>query len=268
MDLSNDSSTLSTVVIVLFSVLLVTVLSILLIRFIFRKLNISFTGGMPKSALWQAYKVLLILLPFLFAILGGVFLFFRYILHQSVQDSVVFSLGLYFLVALIAFLIRWRKSRPHWGQLVYEIASEPINKNAFYFNTFIMPLNLLILAFALKQLSFAFTLSPFAWFVLIVVFTLVAIFNIMFAKGKLRIYENGILVYILLVEWNKIESYRWGEGNDKFISLHIKEKGKSPALLRDGALMVPVGKKDEVDEALRYYLDFLPNLTPEPEPAK
>lgn len=268
MDWSNDSSTLSTVVIVLFSVFLVTVISIILIRFIFRKLNISFTGGMPKSALWQAYKLILILIPFLLGILGGVFLFFRYVLHQSPQDSVVFSLGLYFLVALVAFLIRRRKSRPHWGRLIYEIASEPINKNAFYFNTFIMPLSILILAFALKQLSFAFTLSPFAWFVLIAVFTIAAIFNIMFARGKLRIYENGILVYILLVEWNKIESYRWGEGNEKFISLHVKEKGKSPALLRDGALMVPVGKKDEVDKVLRYYLDFLPQLPPEPELAK
>lgn len=261
-------SSLGSLVIALVIVFVVIVLSILLIRFIFRKLNISLTGGMPKSALWQAYKLLFILIPFLFGILGGVFLFFRYILHQSPQDSVVFSLGLYFLLALIAFLIRWQKSRPHWGRLVYEIASEPINKNAFYFNTFILPLNILILAYALKQLSFTFTLSPFAWFVLVAVYAIVAFYNIMFARGKLRIYENGILVYILLVEWNKIESYRWGEGNDKFISLHVKEKGKSPALLRDGALMVPVNKKDEVDTVFRYYLDFLPNLTPEPELAK
>lgn len=260
-------SSLGSFVIALVIVFVVAVLSILLIRFVFRKLNISFTGGVPKSALWQAYKFLLIVMPLLFGVIGLVFLFFRYFLHQSLQDSVVFSLGLYFLVALIAFLIRWRKSRPHWGRLVYEIASEPINKNAFYFNTFILPLNILILAYALKQLSFAFTLSPFAWFVLTVVYAIVAFYNIMFARGKLRIYENGILVYILLIEWNKIESYRWGEGNEKFISLHLKEKGKSPTLLRDGAFMVPVGKKDEVDTVLRYYLDFLPNLTPEPEPA-
>jgi hypothetical protein len=90
----------------------------------------------------------------------------------------------------------------------------------------------------------------------------------MFARSKLQIYENGILVYILFVEWNNVESYRWGEGNEKFVSLHVKNKGKSPAPLRDGALMVPVGKKDEVDTVLRYYLDFLSKLTPESELAK
>jgi hypothetical protein len=247
-------------------VFVVIVISILLIRFINRKLNISFTGGMPKSAAWQAYKLLLIVIPILLGIVGLVFLFFAYILHQSPQDSVVFSLGLYYLFGLVSYLIRWRKSRRYLDRLVYEIASEPLNKNAFYFNTFVLPLSLLINAYNVHQ-NIA-NLSTFAWFVLIAVCALAAIFNIIYARSKLRIYENGILVYILLVEWNKIESYRWGEGNEKFISLHVKEKGKSPALLRDGALMVPVGKKDEVDKVLRYYLDFLPQLPPEPELAK
>jgi hypothetical protein len=247
-------------------VLVVIVLSILLIRFIFRKLNISFTGGMPKSALWQAYKLILIVLPFLFGIIGIVFLFFLYILHQSPQDSVIFSLGLYYLFGLVSFQIRSRKSRRYLDQLVYEIASEPINKNAFYFNTFVLPLSLLFNAYIVHR-NIAH-LSTFAWFVLITVCALGAIFNIIYARGKLRIYENGILVYILFVEWNKVESYRWGVGNEKFISLHVKTKGKSPALLRDAVLMVPVNKKEEVDTVLRYYLDFLPNFTPEPEPAK
>lgn len=247
-------------------VFVVLVLSILLIRFIFRKLNISLTGGMPKSAVKQAYKVLLIVIPVLLGIVGLVYLFFAYVLHQSPQDSVVFSLGLYYLFGLVSYLIRWRKSRRHLDRLVYEIASEPVNKNAFYFNTFVLPLSLLINAYNVHR-NIAH-LSAFAWFALITVCALGAIFNIMFARGKLRIYENGILLYILFVEWNKIESYRWGEGNEKFISLHLKEKGKSPALFRDGAFMVPVGKKDEVDKVLRYYLDFLPNITPEPELAK
>ncbi len=247
-------------------VFVVIVISILLVRFIFRKLNISFTGGMPKSALWQAYKLILIVLPFLFGIIGIVFLFFLYILQQPPQDSVVFSLGLYYLFGLVSYLIRWRKSRRYLDRLVYEIDSEPINKNAFYFNTFALPLNGLFVAYIVHR-NFSH-LSPFAWFVLIAVCTLAAIFNIIYARSKLRIYESGILVYILFVEWNNVESYRWGEGNEKFISLHVKAKGKSPALLRDGALMVPVGKKDEVDAVLRYYLDFLAKLTPEPELAK
>jgi hypothetical protein len=175
-------------------------------------------------------------------------------------------LGLYYLFGLVSFLVRSHKSRRHLERLIYEIASEPINKNAFYFNTFVLPLGLLINAYNVHR-NIAH-LSTFAWFVLIAVCALGAIFNFMFARGKLRIYENGILVYILFIEWKNIESYRWGEGNEKFISLHVKEKGKSPALLRDGALMVPVNKKDEVDTVLRYYLGFLPNLPPEPELAK
>lgn len=248
-----------------FIVFVVIVISILLVRFIFRKLNISFTGGMPKSAVKQAYKVLLIVIPVLLGIVGLVYLFFAYVLHQSPQDSVVFSLGLYYLFGLVSYLIRWRKSRRHLDRLVYEIASEPLNKNAFYFNTFALPLNGLFAAYIVHR-NLA-DLSPFAWFVLIAVCALVAIFSIMQARSKLRIYENGILVYILFVEWKDIKSYRWGEGNEKFMSLHVMIKGKSPALLRDAALMVPVNKKDEVDTVLRYYLDFLPNLTPEPEPA-
>jgi len=258
-------SSLGSFVIALVIVFVVAVLSILLIRFVFRKLNISFTGGVPKSALWQAYKFLLIVMPLLFGVIGLVFLFFRYFLHQSLQDSVVFSLGLYYLFGLVSYLIRWRKSRRHLDRLVYEIASEPLNKNAFYFNTFALPLNGLFAAYIVHR-NLA-DLSPFAWFVLIAVCALVAIFSIMQARSKLRIYENGILVYILFVEWKDIKSYRWGEGNEKFMSLHVMIKGKSPALLRDAALMVPVNKKDEVDTVLRYYLDFLPNLTPEPEPA-
>lgn len=259
-------SSLGSLVIALVIVLVITVLSILLIRFIFRKLNISFTGGMPKPAVWQAYKLMLIFLSIIFGILGIVFLFFMNILQQSPQDSVVFSLGLYYLFALGSYLIRWRKSRRYLDRPVYEIASEPINKNAFYFNTFVLPLSLLFNAYNVHQ-NIAH-LSTFAWFVLIAVCALGAIFNIMFARSKLQLYEDGILVHVLFVEWKNIESYRWGEGNEKFISLHVKEKGKSPALLRDGALMVPVNKKDEVDTMLRYYLDFLLNIPPEPEIAR
>lgn len=175
-------------------------------------------------------------------------------------------MGLYYLFGLGSYLIRWRKSRRYLDRLVYEIASEPLNKNAFYFNTFALPLSLLFNAYIVHQ-NIAH-LSTFAWFVLIAVCTLAAIFSIIQARSKLRIYESGILVYILFVEWKNIESYRWGEGNEKFVSLHVKAKGKSPALLRDGALMVPVEKKDEVDTVLRYYLGFLPNLAPEPELAK
>lgn len=235
--------------------LLVFVLEILLIRFVFRKLNISMTGGMPKSVWKIISKNILATTLLLFGTLGLLTLVFVKVFHQPLNNSIAYSFGIYWVIVFAFVLKKWIESREQHGQIVMEIASGPVNKNAFFINVPVY----IALGFVV---NFIYGLTSCAQFVAIVVGVSMALFNILFAMGKLQIYENGILAYIVLYKWKDIESYRWDKGNEKFVPLRIRIGGRLPAFLRNGALMIPVEKKDEVEKLLFLYL---PNLLPETE---
>jgi hypothetical protein len=56
------------------------------------------------------------------------------------------------------------------------------------------------------------------------------------------------------VRWTEIESYQWEKGNEKFDPLKIRLGKSVPWFMRDGALMIPVEKKEMVVAILLQYL--------------
>ena len=82
----------------------------------------------------------------------------------------------------------------------------------------------------------------------------VAIYYLLMAFGRLQVRDKGILVYADLIRWERIESFDWVYGNEKMYTLKFKLAGRSPSFLRNGALSIPVEKKNELEEILKYHL--------------
>lgn len=254
MDLLTASTSLSGIIVAL-SIILIIVLEILFLRFLFRKLNISLSGGMPKSVWKVAGKNLA---TTSIVLIGSLLLFsliFIKVFNQSTSNAIAYSAGIYFGLYLAFLLKKWAEGRNQRGRLVLEIAPGPINKNAFFIN---VPTSIL---FGFACIYF-FHLTGFAQLVSIAIGISMAAFNIAFAMGKLQIYEDGIFSYMYFVRWMEIESYQWVKGNEKYDPLKIRLGKSVPWFMRDGALMIPVEKKEMVVAILLQYLPEKQGETP------
>jgi len=239
---------------VLFLLLLIF-LEILFFRFLFRKLNISMTGVAPKSVLRLAYKNLAVTLLLLVGLCSCLTSVFHLIFQQSIKDSIVFSIGIGYGAAIIYSLYKWAVDRRQSRNLVFEIAPGPVNKNVFFLNA----LNAIILGLFI---GFALDLTRYAHYTTFALGFLLALLNVLFATGRLQIYENGIWMYIYFLKWSEIESYIWKEENKKFSPLHIKINWRLPSFFRNGALMVPIEKKETVESLLQQYLPDKQGVNP------
>jgi hypothetical protein len=93
---------------------------------------------------------------------------------------------------------------------------------------------------------------------------LVGAHRILVSFSHIRVHENGVLAYLDLVKWEKIESFQWISGNDQADTLQLKYKGRLPAFMRRGAIPVPIEKKTDLELILEQYLSV---SLPAPQPA-
>ena len=68
--------------------------------------------------------------------------------------------------------------------------------------------------------------------------------------SRLEIRENGIMVYIEFVSWDRIEAFEWVEGAGAFSTLKIQYRTQFPAIVRKVDLPVPMEKRQQLESLL------------------
>ena len=65
-----------------------------------------------------------------------------------------------------------------------------------------------------------------------------------------RARENGIMVYIEFVSWDRIEAFEWVEGSGEFSTLRIQYRTQFPTIVRKVDLPVPMEKRGQLESLL------------------
>jgi len=217
-------------------------------------------SNLPDAAWKQGYKnaffTLLIILP----ILAGVVLLVKFIFNLSLDAAFFISLGFLWAVVYIFFLYGWINNKKKAGHVLLDMGPFQnklllivVGCAVIVFNSFRFFL------FDLRHgdyVQYIFTISNITlgtWFLFM-------------AFSRIQIRENGILIYIDFLKWEKIESFDWASGNPKTCVLKLRVKGRLPASMRNGVLPVPVEKKAEFESILERYSSKM-SLEAKNEPA-
>lgn len=186
------------------------------------------------------------------SIMGIVWLIVMFGVGQSVENS-FFITSLICISVIIPWYLFWlliniKKA----GKVVLDIMAFP-NRNISFIGIgiglFLICLGVLIYLF--KPTGKPSDLLPIALGLHQVVLHSVQGF------GRLQIREKGFWIYGDFLSWDKIESLNWDYDGSKFFALKLVIKSKMPAFLRNGVLMVPINKKQPLENLLQLYLPHL-----------
>ena len=165
-------------------------------------------------------------------------------LIASIVVAYVFS-----TLGFILMLIRSLRDKRVAGEILMDCGPMKTSGIAFILLA-ILPLSIVLMT------CVDFNTTPWYYWVLGVTLCMpVAIYFSSIATGHLEVRTNGIWHYIGFLPWHEIESWGWtGESSS---TLLIIKNGRWP-FSRRGALHVPNGMKEQVEEYLRQYCVALP----------
>lgn len=158
---------------------------------------------------------------------------------QNLLDSVVLAFMILFAASLAAVGLGWWAGRKRAGAVLLDCGPSPSRR------LFLLNGGLFLILGVASGLAF-----PGRYGMLVAVVGLMgSAFYFFMAFGRLQVRENGIWVFVNLMDWHKIRSYFWQDGGD-LTTLMIQARTRYPVLGRS-ALQVSMGHKDTLDEYLR-----------------
>ncbi|HNE06560.1 MAG TPA: DUF5673 domain-containing protein [Anaerolineales bacterium] len=163
-------------------------------------------------------------------------------------DSLNISYGILFGTIFCWVYFKLFSNKQKAGKELLDIA--PIQNGVILFIIGIITIILGLLGFV----DFIGKDTRFSWFISTVIGLASGVYFVYMGFSRIQIYENGILVYVDLIKWSKIESFEWVDDKGKACTLKLRYKGRTPAFLRNGAVPVPVEKKEQVDSLLEQFL--------------
>lgn len=197
-----------------------------------------------KNGLWTMAIMIIVL-----AVVGGLV----YLVFHSIDFTII---GLIFFGSLIIYFLYasirgWRER----GKLLLVVMPNPA-KTVSFFWLFLMGFACLVgtLPFLLPQASLNAASPPDNLSNLKETFKFAAYFvlglvNLIIGFQNIQLHENGIVVYVDLIKWEKIESWYWMNDDDgKNCTMKLTYTGNTPLFLRSGAMPVPSAKKAAVEE--------------------
>jgi hypothetical protein len=195
----------------------------------------------PKTTLEQGYKnaIFSILITYtLIACIVGTIVYF--IFNQSANATLGISIIFLWIVTYLFFSYTWMNNKRKAGYILLDIMPFP---NKYLFILFACGT---IIQGILGDFSFGLLNGSPSRYVSIMIGLSLAIFCFLIAFSRIQIRENGILIYIDLIKWEKIESFTWVFDSKKAHTLKFTYKGRLPAFMRNGVLPVPIEKKAEL----------------------
>ncbi len=166
----------------------------------------------------------------------------------STYDSLNISYGIMFGAIFCWAYFKLFSNKQKAGQELLDIA--PIQNGVMFFIAGIIAIIIGMLGFA----DFIGKDTKFSWLISAVIGLSSGAYFVYMGFSRIQVYENGILVYVDLIKWSKIESFEWVDDKEKTCTLKLRHKGKMPAFLRNGAVPVPVEKKAQLASLLEQFL--------------
>jgi len=171
---------------------------------------------------------------------------------QSIGNGFAISFITILIASFFFFFFNWFTSRRRAGKVLVDIIPYP-NKTVSLIGA-----GLFILLGFTGGYSVFWRTSEYAWLISSVIGLCIGTMQILTAFSRIQVCENGILAYVDLVKWKKIESFSWADHNRETYTLKLRYRGRLPGFLRNGAIPVPVEKKAELESILEQYLPMPP----------
>jgi len=229
-------------------IIVVEVGIIALVLFVLQKLGINITGRLPKSAWLQGLKNAFFTMLIMGAVIGGIAIIPIFGYGQSLKNGFIISFGVIWAAIYVWLIFTWISHGKKSGRMLLHVTSLP---NRWLF--LVLGIISVIAGFG-GFLDFIWKNTEYSWLISITIGFSAGTYFIIMYFSHIRIHENGILAYVDLIKWSKIESFSWVSDNKKVHTLKIRVKGNVPSFLRNGAIPIPIEKKEQLESILSQYL--------------
>jgi hypothetical protein len=224
---------------------------VMLVLFVLQKIGIKAIGGFTITAMFQGLKNAFFTFIAIDVVVGGIAIIPIYGFGQSVKEGFMITFAIIWVAIFIWFIFAWLSREQRSGKMLLDLISFP-NRTLFLLS------GALVLVFgAIGGFSYGRESMGYSRLVSTVIGLSAGVCLILMGLGRIQIRENGILAYVDLIKWGKIESFEWVYDNQKLYTLKLKYRGRLPSILRGGAISVPADKKDRLDTFFKQYLSEL-----------
>ncbi|MEK6753265.1 MAG: DUF5673 domain-containing protein [Chloroflexota bacterium] len=230
------------------TIVIVEVGIIALVLFALQKFGVNISGGLPKTAWLQGLKNAFFTMLIMGAVIGGIAIIPIFGFGQSIKNGFIISFGAIWAAIYVWLIFTWISRGKKSGRMLLHVISLP---NRWLFLVFGI---ISIIAGFGGFWDFVWENTEYSWLISIAVGLSAGTYFILMYFSHIRIHENGILAYVDLIKWSKIESFSWISDNKKVHTLKIRVKGNVPSFLRNGAIPVPIEKKEQMESILAQYL--------------
>ena len=198
----------------------------------------------PKAVWRQDSKYALFIIGLTLCLFGVPALIALFGFGQPTRQSLYIGFAAVALGSGLLFLFNWFRDRRLAGPVVVDLVPIPARWTAF----------LLGGMFILMGLLGSFWSAPLSpsdsWLGSSLIGQSLGIYQIFMGFSRVEIRENGIMVYIEFVPWDRIESLEWVEGDGAFSTLKIQYRTYFPVLIRKVDLPVPMEKRQQLESLL------------------
>jgi hypothetical protein len=203
-------------------------------------------GGknVSKAAREQGSKNLLFTMVLVFAMAGIIMLIAIWGFGQSIRNAFSISFTIIIIASFIYFIFFWLANRRRAGAVLLDIMPYPTKRLS------LVSAGLFIFIGFLGAFSFFWKDTKYAQLASSLFGLSVGITHIITALSRLQVRENGILAYVDLIRWAKIESIAWTDEDKPVNSLKLRYKSHLPGALRNGVIPVPTEKRAELEAIL------------------
>jgi hypothetical protein len=198
----------------------------------------------PKAIWRQDSKYALFIIGISLCLFGVPFLIALFGFGQPTWKSLYIGFAVAAVGSTLLFLFNWFRDRRQAGPVVVDLLPIPARWTAFLLGAMFMLMGF-VGTFESASLG-----PGYSWLVSILVGLSIGSYQIFMGFSRVEIRENGIMVYIEFVPWDRIEALEWLEGAGEFSTLKIQYRTQLPAILRNVELPVPMEKKQQVESLL------------------
>ncbi|MBK9211351.1 MAG: hypothetical protein IPL71_24910 [Anaerolineales bacterium] len=218
-----------------------------LIFFVLDKLGINIIG-LPKTVRQQAFKNAFFTLLIMVAVIGAIAILPFFGFGQSIKNGFIISLGVIWVAIYLWLIFTWVFREKKSGRMLIHVTSLP---NRWLF--LVLGVISIITGFS-GFFDFIWKSTEYSWPISVAIGLFAGTDFVIMFFSQIQIHENVILIYVDLIKWSKIESFSWVSDNKKVHTLKIRVKGNMPSFLRNGAIPVPIEKKEQLESILTQYL--------------
>jgi hypothetical protein len=205
--------------------------------------------GVNINAVWlQGIKNLFFVYLMIDVVVGAIALIQVFGFGKSTYHGFAISFEVLWGLAILWFYFNLFSLKRKAGRVLLDIAVVPVGCLFF-----IMGVVCIIIGF-LGYADLIWKGTLYSWLISIVTGLASGAYFIIMSFSHVRIHENGIVAYVDLIQWSRIESFEWIDNHGKPYMLKLRYKGKRPSFLRNGAIAIPMEKRKQVEAFLEQFL--------------